>query len=194
MVEAIRQIHNMAMELADLAKIKKARDGDVTFYDNYMKAAFELELYAATKVPINEQSNNQLWRAILLRSAGWLAYKCGYYEQALNLANQGLEIPTDEYALSKLRNLKEEVSKKLKKSKSRNRSKDFSISGSLIGVDIEINQINIREKNTANTLKLLVEKNQIRQIASLFLGASVQIEVQKNDNGEMSLKDIRWAA
>jgi len=194
MVEAIRQIHNTAMELSDLAKIKKARDGDIAYYENYMKAAFELELYAAMKVEINTKPNDQLWRATLLRSAGWLAYKCGYYEQALSLAEIGLEIPTDEYALMKLENLKKAVTQKLKKKSERDKTSELLINGSLFAVDMETNQINIREKNTKNQLKLIVSENRIQQIAKLFLGGNVEIDAKKAKNGQIILEDIRWAA
>lgn len=105
MIETIQQIHNTAMELSDLARIKKIKEGEVV-YRKYLKAAYELEVYAASKLQAQPNLNDQLWRATLLRSASWLAYKCGYYKQAKNLVEMGLDIPADGYALAKLQELK----------------------------------------------------------------------------------------
>lgn len=195
MVESTRQIHNVAMELADLARIKKLQNKNSSLPNNYLKAAYELELYAAMKIKENLDTNDQLWRATLLRSAGWLAYKCGYFEQALTLAEIGLEIPTDGYALAKLEELKKSVIEKLATAATtKNQPSSFIIQGFLIAANIESNQINIREKHSQQSLVILVPKSKIQHIAKLFLGSTVQIDAKKDLKGQVVLEDIRWAA
>jgi len=196
MVEAIRQIHNAAMELSDIARIKKLAQPNDTTYKNYLKAAYELELYAAMKLKENGNENDQIWRATLLRSAGWLALKCGYLQHALYLADTGLSIPTDGYLLDKLTELKEQVIKKIKNKNHENYDKKDAIviiEGALISADLESNQINIKEKDSQINQILYVPKNQIQSIVRLFIGAMVQVEGKKNKNGDIVLSDIRWA-
>lgn len=196
MTEVIRQIHNAAMELADLARIKKARDGDTSMYDNYLRAAYELELYAALKIKDNDIFNDQLWKANLLRSAGWLAYKCGYYEEAQSLAETGLKIPTDGYALSKLEDLKTAVEKKWKtlKQSSNQEASPSVIYGFFTAADIEANQINIRKKEDKKNLTLSVPNDKLRHIVRQFLGETVEVEIKNSSEGQPVLENIRWAA
>ena len=195
MNETVRQIHNMAMELSQLAEMKKAKDGAFDYYNNYMKAAYELELYAALKV--KEPSDNQFWRATLLRSAGWLAYQCGFFEQAKHLAEMGLELSADGYVRSKLEDLKNKAEENLKLiSLGQNKSinKLNIIYGRLYSADVEANQINIREKEGKPSMVVIVPNNRMQHIARYFLGEKVEVEAYKDNLGVFVLEDIRWAA
>lgn len=192
MDEAIRQIHNTAMDLSELAKLKRSREGE-KIYQEYLKAAFELELYAAFKIKDNINPNDQLWRVTLLRSAGWLAFKCGYLEQAEQLVKLGLSINTDGYASSKLLDLQEKIQTTLTLKKE-NIQTSRHIFGYLSAADLETNQINIKELKSNDKLTLSVNESEMSQIARLFLGTRVEIEAKEDENGVVYLKDIRWAA
>ena len=169
MTEEIRQIHNVAMDLADLARFSK--DKDVT---SYLKAAYELELYAALRIKTDDNANNQIWRATLIRSAGWLALKCGYYEQAKSLAQMSLDIPTDDYSLGQLEDLKSTALEKLsEKTLKKPSSLVFLIHGYLASANMDTNEINIREKGTKKPLTLLVSKSQIKQVVRFFLETDI---------------------
>ncbi|MFK7980463.1 MAG: hypothetical protein AB8G86_10805 [Saprospiraceae bacterium] len=192
MIDTILHIHNAAMDLVDLARLKKAKDGDNSVYNTYLKAAYELELYAANKFTQLESDNDFLWKASLLRNAGWLATKCGYYQQALRLTELGLKIPTDNYELSKLEDLKQNIEEKL--NLNIHKEKVHLVSGVLSAADLNKNQIIIQDKKSGKTFIFSVSKEQIVQLIRYFLGDTVEIEFQKNESGISVLKDIRLAA
>jgi len=193
MNDTILQIHNAAMDLVDLARIKKAKEGDTSSYTANMKAAYELELYAANKLSDLKNDNDLLWKASLLRNAGWLAEKCGYYKQALRLAELGLKISNDNYEISQLRDLKKKVKGHLLKVKTE-KDKKYAISGILSSADFRNSQIMIEEKDSGKTTTFSIPKEQIIQLVRYFLGDMVEIEFQKDEKGLSILKDIRLAA
>lgn len=187
MNDAIQQIHNTAMDLSDVARIKKVKEGEAV-YRQYLTAAYELELYAVSRIEENDNPNDQLWRAILLKSASWLAYKCGYLEQAKRLAELGLTIKTDGYILNKLEDLKTRIEQDLKTQQPKN---NHIYHGFLTAADILTNQITIQENN--QILIFQVPEDIIKQVARLFLGTTVEIEA-KEMNGKVVLERIRPAA
>ena len=187
MNEAIQQIHNTAMDLSDLARVKKVKEGEAV-YRQYLTAAYELELYAVSKIEENNDTNDQLWRAILLKSAGWLAYKYGYLEQAKRLADKGLSIKTNRYVLDKISALKITIEQGLKTQLPNNYHAYY---GFLTAANILTNQITLQENNQVLTLN--VPENIMKQIARLFLGTTVEIEATET-NGKVVLEAIRPAA
>jgi hypothetical protein len=187
MNEAIQQIHNTAMDLSDLARVKKVKEGEAV-YRQYLTAAYELELYAVSKIEENNDTNDQLWRAILLKSAGWLAYKHGYLEQAKRLADKGLSIKTNRYVLDKISALKTTIEQDLKTQLPNNHHTYY---GFLTAANILTNQITLQENNQVLTLN--VPENIMKQIARLFLGTTVEIEATET-NGKVVLEAIRPAA
>lgn len=187
MNNAIQQIHNTAMDLADIAHIKKVKEGEAV-YRQYLTAAYELELYAVSKMEENNDENDQLWKAILLKSASWLAYKCGYVEQAKRLVDKGLTIQTDNYITHKLNDLKNTIEEDLKTKQNNNHQ---ILHGFLTAANIIKNQITIQENN--QSIILYVPENTIKQVARLFLGTTVEIEASFSD-GKVILEDIRPAA
>jgi len=187
MNEAIQQIHNTAMDLSDLARVKKVKEGEAV-YRQYLTAAYELELYAVSKIEENNDTNDQLWRAILLKSAGWLAYKHGYLEQAKRLADKGLSIKTNRYVLDKISALKTTIEQDLKTQLPNNYHTYY---GFLTAANILTNQITLQENNQVLTLN--VPENIMKQIARLFLGTTVEIEATET-NGKVVLEAIRPAA
>jgi hypothetical protein len=187
MNEAIQQIHNTAMDLSDLARIKKVKEGEAV-YRQYLTAAYELELYAVSKIEENNDTNDQLWRAILLKSAGWLAYKYGYLEQAKRLADKGLSIKMNRYVLDKISALKITIEQDLKTQLPNNYHAYY---GFLTAANILTNQITLQENNQVLTLN--VPENIMKQIARLFLGTTVEIEATET-NGKVVLEAIRPTA
>lgn len=193
MNEAIRQIHTTAMDLSELARMKKnTLEGKV--YSDYLKAAYELEMYALSKMSEVESDNDQLWQASIIQSAGWLALKCGYAEQAKRLAEVGLAIPTDGYILSKLEKLKVEAKLLLEKKTAQKDNSLLSIYGLFSAADVETNQINIKEKDSDKKYTLFVNHIKMPEIARLFLGTTVNVEAKTDQEGKMVLQEIHWAA
>lgn len=193
MDEAIRQIHNTAMDLSELAKIKQARDG-IAVSQTYLKAAYDLELYAISKLRDAENEEDLLWKHTLIQSAGWLALKCGYLEQAKQLVEEGMGILVDGYAKSKMQLLKEKVETNLKERSSQTDQGKSSILGFLASADFEANQIDIKEKDSNRKVTLQVSHYDLQRIVQLFLGTTVEIETTILQNGAVGLADIRWAA
>lgn len=192
MDDTIQYIHNVSMELFDKAKMEKMRGGDEEKINNYMKDAYDFALLAANKLTKLENDNDILWKASLLRSAGWLAVKCGHYRQALRLAELGLSFPTNSYETARLKELKLTVVEKLKQEDSV--QKDVSISGILASADLINNQINIKDDTSGEITSFKVSEGQITQSIRYLLGDVVEIEYQKNEKGVSILKDIRLAA
>ncbi|MEN0050727.1 MAG: hypothetical protein AAF806_26915 [Bacteroidota bacterium] len=192
MNEAIRQIYSTAMDLSDLARIKR-HTLDEKVYLDYLKAAYELELYALAKMDRPSSDNERIWQASIIQSAGWLALKCGQTEQAIRLAENGLKIPTDGYILSKLAQLKSEAIRKLEETHLQEQNAYFSIYGLLSAVDVETHQINIKDQNNKKYV-LFVKNAKTPEIARLFLGETVAVEASTNPEGEMIVETIRWAA
>lgn len=193
MDEAIRQIHNTAMDLSELAKIKQARDG-IAVSKAYLKAAYELELYAISKLRNIENKDDLLWKHTLIQSAGWLALKCGYLEQAKQWVEEGVNMPVDGYAKAKMETLKHKVEAHLKERSSQKHQATSSILGFLASADFEANQIGIKEKDSNRKVTLSVSHYDLQRIVQLFLGTTVEIETTILQNGEIGLADIRWAA
>ena len=97
-----------------------------------------------------------------MRNAGWLSAKCGYYQQGLRLAEIGLKIPTDNYELSKLEDLKQNIEGKLKLNP---KSEEvYLISGILSSADLNKNQIIIQDKTSGERITFSVAKGQIVQL------------------------------
>ena len=90
-MNSVKIIHEAAMEFYDFAKRAKIR-GDQTAWKENMEKAYILEKEAALTMP--EQQNNFMWRYILLRSAGWLAFQCGQLFPAHQMV-LGVSLHTD---------------------------------------------------------------------------------------------------
>ena len=72
--------HDIAMNLSFEAKMAKTK-GDEKTYLEQMKKAFFLEKEAALKL----HDNSTIWKHALIRSAAWLAFKCGLFAAILGL-------------------------------------------------------------------------------------------------------------
>lgn len=83
----VREFHNRAMELAQLAQIARVQD-DQSRALTLAREAFELESQAALLVPDTREAEPT--RGILYRSAASLAYQAGDYESAQRFVMRGL--------------------------------------------------------------------------------------------------------
>lgn len=196
MTEAIRQIHNMAMELSDMAKVKSAKDGQSEYFKHYLAAAYDLELYAAMKIKEVKNEQDRHWKATLLRSAGWIAYQLDDFYQAQQLAILGLQIKTDPRLKKQLQQLLEQANEKLAIGQSPHQflNEEVYIIGLCSAANLETKVIGIKSLEGVNYYSVSVPDNQIQQVAQLFLGKKVAIKVTKDDSGLLLLEDIRWAA
>lgn len=92
----ISDIHNRAMQQAARAELAKMM-GDQESVREFLRAAYELEVSAAEK--LRNRLALEPTRAVLFRSAAWLALECGELREAERLACTGLSgNPPDEIA------------------------------------------------------------------------------------------------
>ena len=86
-MKSVRELHEKAMELAEMAFVAKLRD-DLPQAEQLFRQAFELEAEAAKLVSTDHSL--ALTRAVLHRSAATLAYDCYEYREAERLIGAGL--------------------------------------------------------------------------------------------------------
>lgn len=83
----VRDLHDQAMELAQLALVAR-HTGDPQRAAALAGQAYPLEAQAADGVP--DDAATEPTRGILYRSAAWLALDAGQPEEAIRLAERGL--------------------------------------------------------------------------------------------------------
>ncbi len=180
------------MDFYDFAKRAKIK-GDHQAWKEHMEKAYILEKEAALTMP--EEQQNFMWRYILLRSAGWLAFQCGLYQEASNLVELGLNGNPPTVEKHKLEDLLNDIQQKnnelLKISSIKTEN---IISGFLASVDLIKNTIYIRQLSTDQPIYIIVPKEKIREIARLFIGDIVQIGIRENEDGVKHLENIKRAA
>ena len=79
-------LHDASLDMVIEANKAKAK-GDNDLYEQFLQKAFALEKEAALKVQFDK--NDEFWRFVLIRSAAWLAFNCGKYEDAIALIKFG---------------------------------------------------------------------------------------------------------
>jgi hypothetical protein len=86
-----QKIHREAMEIIDEAMYHPNPEirNDEDALKEAHKKAYELEFKAAQLIPLD--SKNEPSRSILYRSAGWIAFHAGMYDEAISCANEGLK-------------------------------------------------------------------------------------------------------
>lgn len=191
---SVRELHKAAMEFEDLGKIYKIK-GDPTYFSDYMMLAFILDREAAWGIQNSEETN--IRKVLYPRSAGWLAYKIGRFEEAIEMANLGLKNKdlVDGYEISKIEDLleKAKIGLKNRTKNTTNESEKITFSGSFIIANFKENKIAVESSETGKSYEISVPSKIINDIARFFSGAKVLVVAAKND-GEMILEDIRSAA
>jgi len=189
------KLHQIAMDLYDFGRIFKAK-GTPDIYDINLDLALKLDEEAATLIQADSSEPYRL--AAYPRSAGGLAYKSGKYLEARQFAELGLSHKGKvvDYEIQKLQELLAATNKKIEELSADPTNKELlspilAVVASA-NIDEEFLQIRLVGEDRYQVVK--VAANDIIQTARLFLGETVNIEVKKNEQGEMVLKDIRLAA
>lgn len=189
-MNSVKIIHEAAMEYYDWAKLAKRKGDQIAWRENIEKA-YVLEKEAALTMP--EQQHNYMWRYILLRSAGWLAYQAGFYKEATALVNVGLRGNPPAIEKHKL----QELGQKLKAIETTPNAATTNslpvLSGFLASVDLITCEIKLKLADSKEQILITVPEEKIREIARLFLGDIVQISVNEL-KGVKVLEDISRAA
>lgn len=192
--EAADKIHNIAMELSDLAKIAQIR-GSQDVYQAYLKRAFTLEKEAAFILQLDPEEN--YWKYIFLKSAGWLAWQLEQYDEALQLAELGLSGTATGLPFYKLQELKETVMKKILEKQDKFQTLNTTkkhFYGLLASADFEQEQVKFKEKGAQKYRILNASKDLIQQTVRYLIGEYVEIDAQTGEDGVLILQHIRKAA
>ncbi|HEY0072131.1 MAG TPA: hypothetical protein VGE04_19385 [Chloroflexia bacterium] len=105
-----KELHDQAMELAQLAYVARGH-GDLAEAQELARQALPYEQQAADTFAA--ESNDNLWRAVLYRSAASLAMQCEEWEEAERLIQVGLSGKPPKVIAEELRELLEEVRKQV---------------------------------------------------------------------------------
>ena len=108
----VRELHNKAMELAQIAMVAR-HNREWEKADKLSRQAYEHESQAAALIP--EKESNEPTRSILYRSAASLAFQCKEFSIAQKLVSKGLSgYPAPEVE-QELKDLYEQTSKDINK-------------------------------------------------------------------------------
>ncbi|HFA47535.1 MAG TPA: hypothetical protein ENJ95_00800 [Bacteroidetes bacterium] len=187
--EIADKIHLVAMELADLADIARSRKQDDLHLQN-LEQAYILEKEAALRLQSEPDENE--WKFLFLKSAGWLAYQLGRYGEALELAEIGLAGETGGLPLYRLKELKETVAKKMKEIHAKQSGNHLF--GMLASADVEQEKVTIKENGNRKLYTLNASRDLIQKTARHLIGEWVEIDLTTKDDGGLVLRQIRRAA
>lgn len=184
-------LHESAMEasdLADIARIKKKPDEQI----RHLKRAYTLEREAALKLQIEPDEN--FWKYIFLKSAGWMAYELGLYEEAIQLTELGLAGNATGVALYRLQELKKALEEKLGEEFEAKRD-TLILKNQLYGVltcaDLEQEEVKLKESGETKYRIIKTSKELIQTVARYLIGEFVEINAEINENGMLLASQIR---
>lgn len=166
--EIADKLHQLAMELADLAEIAQIK-GQEELFTQYTQQAYVLERQAAMRLQTESDENE--WKYLFLKSAGWLAYQLGWYQAALQLAELGLNGNAKGIALYRLQELKESATEKMELLSNQGVSQEYETVedsesiGDLLEELIKINEVLKIHQNQAN---LDISRTQILELRKEF--------------------------
>lgn len=133
--------HDLAMNLSFEAKMAKT-NGDEKTYLEQMKKAFFLEKEAALRL----HDDSTIWKYALIRSAGWLAFKCGLLTEASEVVKFGLKGNPPQHLANELLQLEKEIFQKTGNHKPPTLPKNsLQIFGFLVSANIPKSQIEIQK-------------------------------------------------
>ena len=189
------ELHRMAMELSSLGGISKAK-GLPKLHHDYLSVAYQLDRQAAFRIQNNKKEIQR--QASYPRSAGWLAFKNAKYIEAKELAELGLqhEKYTDDYEVSKLKELLQAANEKIKELGLKAPQKEYNLqlSGIVTSANLDKRELRIRPNGDKQYETVQVAEEKILDIARLYIGELVEIEAQKDENGLIFLGKIKRAA
>ncbi|MEM0992253.1 MAG: hypothetical protein AAF847_09435 [Bacteroidota bacterium] len=192
-VEIANKIHELAMELADIADIAKMKGKNGVALQN-LSQAYILERAAALRLQ-NEPDENE-WKYLYLKSAAWLAYQLGCYQEALQLTDLGLSGTAKGVALHRLKEVKSEILKKISEEETTPQKSKMNVPlyGILASADVEQELIKFKETKKQVYYSLRVPKHLIQKTIRHLIGEWVEINVSTNEDGVLVLDGIRRAA
>lgn len=188
------ELHKIAMDMSTLGGIYKAK-GLPFIYEDYLEFAFLIDKKAA--ILIQESSQNNFERAAYPRSAGWLAYKNGKFQEAKTLAELGLSHKDniDGYEVAKLEELLAAADLQLEELALNGVSTKIQrFQGVVASANVDEQHLKIRQNGKKKYRLVKVASDKILDIARLFIGEMVEIAAQKDEKGSFILQDIRRAA
>jgi hypothetical protein len=184
-------LHDAAMEFYDLARIAKAK-GKPDVYDDYLRKAYTLDKEAALK----KQSDleDRFWKHVYARSAGWLAFQLGNFEEARLFAAIGLAGKPPAHEKTQLQELVKMLPEKPLPKVADFPTDSVFISGILASANLDEGEIKIRENGKKKYRTISVPKDFIQNIGRFYLGEMVEIEASPLENNQSTLRQIRRAA
>lgn len=183
-------LHDASIDMVIEANKAKAK-GDNKLYNELLFKAFTLEKEAALKVQFDV--NDEFWRFVLIRSAAWLAFNCGKYEEAIALISLGRSGKPPHSVLNEFVELEKVLNEKYSLSNAANYNNKWQIIGVLTSANRNKCEIKIQQ-STEDTFTVLVPENLIEEIVKMYWGEAVKIEAEKTEKGMVRLKDIKRAA
>lgn len=195
-MNAVRVLHDTAMNYYDEATIAKAKGGEknASYFTNLHKA-YVLGKEAALKIPYDLESS---WtRPVLLRSAASLAFMCDDLEEAIRLADLGLKLPKlPELIEKQLLQLKKEIEEKKKHHHQTTKNPTaLQIEGVLVFANAYDGVIMIETADAkAPFFSILVPKNRMDEVVVAYWKKSVVVDARTQEKGGMMLENIRLVA
>jgi len=183
-------LYDTAMDYYDLGKIAKAK-GKIIVYKDYLHKAFILSKEAAIKK--QQDSADELWKFVYLRSAAWLAIDCEKWEEAEKLALFGIQGDPPLTELKQFKEILKKINSKKTKKNSQKPINTLSFIGILTSVDAAKSYI-IINGNKPNELKLWVSTQEVNDLVKLYWGETVEGIGVTKESGKIELKHIQKAA
>jgi len=183
--------HDAAMEYYDLGKIAKAKE-NTDIYKDYLQKAYVLSKEAALKGQAD--ITDTFWKYVYTRSAAYLAMECGKLEEARKLAHIGLAGTPPEPEATQLKDALEQIESKIPDVITSHSEPIISVSGTLLSVDLEECLIKVRQIGTDEYHTFKVPTEYMEDVARLYLGGIVKVNLIPSDNEPFLLKNIQLAA
>lgn len=183
-------LHDTAMDFYDMAKIAKAK-GNVQGHNDYMLKALAIEKEAALKLP--EKSTEGFWPYAYLRSAAWMAFHLGQYDEAKILIQLALLGQPSAFEKERLNEILNAIA-----SRSSNEfdatietEDNQNLTGFLISIDVAQREVVVQTNDKEYRHLILPEQ---LLLAPFLLGRLVTVRLKHEGSEKMVVQDIRLAA
>ncbi|MEM8526368.1 MAG: hypothetical protein AAGG68_17125 [Bacteroidota bacterium] len=122
----------------------------------------------AAALRLQNESDENEWKHLYLKSAAWLACQLGCYQEALQLTELGLSSNAKGVALHRLKEVKSEILKKITDEQTTPQQLNTPLYGILASADVEQERIKFKETKKQVYYSLSVPKNLIQKKYSTF--------------------------
>jgi len=194
MNKTARDFHQQAMDLYDFGKIFKAKGYPDYYYEGNLSMAYNLDKEAAIR--IQSETTDILWKAVYPYSAALLAFKSAKYLEAKQLVLLGLSHrgKVNDYEIGRLEKLLVKINEKITLLNLEEVAINNSILAVVFSANLDEKSLQIRPIGRKGNQIIQVAADKITQIARLYLGETVEIELKENEKGQKILQNIRRAA